>query len=108
MQKEIDKLVKAGVKIELNVIAGRSVQIDELLEEGFEAVFIGTGAGLPTFMNIEGENLNGVFSANEYLTRNNLMKAYDPDYDTPIYEAKKWRWSAAGMSRWIRQGRQSG
>ncbi len=89
VQKEIDKLVDAGVKIELNSVVGRSVQIDELLEEGFEAVFVGTGAGLPSFMNIEGENLNGVFSANEYLTRNNLMKAFDPDYDTPIYDAKK-------------------
>ncbi|MDP4109265.1 MAG: NADPH-dependent glutamate synthase [Bacillota bacterium] len=89
VQKEIDKLIKAGVKMELNVVAGRAVQVDELLESGFEAVFVGTGAGLPAFLNIEGESLNGVFSANEYLTRNNLMKAFDPNYDTPIFEAKK-------------------
>jgi len=88
VQKEVDKLIQSGVKLELNSVVGRSIQIDELFDDGFEAVFIGTGAGLPVFMNIEGENLNGVFSANEYLTRNNLMKAYDPAYDTPIFEAK--------------------
>ena len=83
--------VKAlGVKIETNVIAGRTVTIDGLLdEEGFSAVFIGSGAGLPRFMNIPGEHLNGVFSANEFLTRNNLMKAYRDDYDTPIHAGKK-------------------
>ena len=83
--------VKAlGVKIETNVIAGRTVTIDGLLdEEGFSAVFIGSGAGLPRFMNIPGEHFNGVFSANEFLTRNNLMKAYRDDYDTPIHAGKK-------------------
>ena len=83
--------VKAlGVKIETNVIAGRTVTIDGLLdEEGFSAVFIGSGAGLPRFMNIPGEHLNGVFSANEFLTRNNLMKAYRDDYDTPIHAGNK-------------------
>ena len=83
--------VKAlGVKIETNVIAGRTVTIDGLLdEEGFSAVFIGSGAGLPRFMNIPGEHYNGVFSANEFLTRNNLMKAYREDYDTPIRTGKK-------------------
>ena len=83
--------VKAlGVKIETNVIAGRTVTVDGLLdEEGFSAVFIGSGAGLPRFMNIPGEHLNGVFSANEFLTRNNLMKAYRDDYDTPIHAGKK-------------------
>ena len=83
--------VKAlGVKIETNVIAGRTVTIDGLLDkEGFSAVFVGSGAGLPRFMNIPGEHLNGVFSANEFLTRNNLMKAYRNDYDTPIHAGKK-------------------
>ncbi|MBR5861868.1 MAG: NADPH-dependent glutamate synthase [Bacteroidales bacterium] len=83
--------VKAlGVKIETNVIAGRTVTIDGLLdEEGFSAVFVGSGAGLPRFMNIPGEHLNGVFSANEFLTRNNLMKAYRDDYDTPIRTGDK-------------------
>ena len=83
--------VKAlGVKIETNVIAGRTVTIDGLLDkEGFSAVFVGSGAGLPRFMNIPGEHLNGVFSANEFLTRNNLMKAYRDDYDTPIHAGKK-------------------
>ena len=88
VRHEIEKLEEAGVKIETNTIAGKAVSIDELFEEGYEAVFIGTGAGLPMFMHIEGENLNGVFSANEYLTRVNLMKAYRDDYDTPVYRAK--------------------
>ncbi|HJC87325.1 MAG TPA: FAD-dependent oxidoreductase, partial [Candidatus Eisenbergiella intestinigallinarum] len=79
-----------GVKIETNVIVGKSVTIDELLnEEGFSAVFIGSGAGLPKFMGIPGENANGVFSANEYLTRSNLMKAFREDSDTPIMRGKK-------------------
>ncbi len=87
--KEIAGLEARGVKIVRNVIAGRSVLIEELMrEEGFEAVFIGTGAGLPTFMNLPGENLNGVYSANEFLTRINLMRAYDGTYDTPIQRAK--------------------
>ncbi|MCQ2500483.1 MAG: NADPH-dependent glutamate synthase [Lachnospiraceae bacterium] len=88
--KEIENVKSLGVKIETNVIIGKSVTIDELLEdEGFEAVFIGSGAGLPMFMNIPGENANGVFSANEYLTRNNLMKAFRDDYATPIARGKK-------------------
>ena len=87
---EIDNVRKLGVKIETDVIIGKSVTIDELLdEEGFEAVFIGSGAGLPMFMGIPGENANGVFSANEYLTRSNLMKAFRDDYDTPIVAGKK-------------------
>ena len=87
---EIDNLRRMGVEIETNVIIGRSVTIDQLMEdEGFEAVFIGSGAGLPKFMGIPGENANGVFSANEYLTRSNLMKAFDPDSPTPIYHGKK-------------------
>jgi glutamate synthase (NADPH/NADH) small chain len=84
VQAEIDKLIEAGVKLETNVLGGKVVSVEELFEEGFEAVFIGTGAGLPMFMHIPGENLNGVFSANEFLTRINLMKAYRADYDTPI------------------------
>ena len=90
VRSEIDNVKKLGVKIETNVIIGKSVTIDELMdEEGFEAVFIGSGAGLPKFMGIPGENANGVFSANEYLTRNNLMKAFCDDYDTPIVAGKK-------------------
>ena len=87
---EVENLKSLGVKIETNVIIGKSVTIDELLkDEGFEAVFIGSGAGLPMFMGIPGEQANGVFSANEYLTRNNLMKAFREDYDTPIAHGKK-------------------
>ena len=87
---EVENVKALGVKIETNVIIGKSTTIDELLEdEGFEAVFIGSGAGLPMFMGIPGENANGVFSANEYLTRNNLMKAFDENYDTPIARGKK-------------------
>ena len=87
---EIASVKALGVKIETNVIAGRTVTIDRLMdEEGFDAVFVGSGAGLPRFMNIPGEHLNGVFSANEFLTRNNLMKAYRDDYDTPIHTGKK-------------------
>ena len=79
-----------GVKIETNVVIGKSVTIDELIrEEGYEAVFIGSGAGLPKFMNIPGETANGVYSANEYLTRSNLMKAFDDSYDTPINPGSK-------------------
>ncbi len=90
VKAEIENVKKLGVKIECNVIIGRSVTIDELMEEeGFEAVFIGSGAGLPKFMGIPGENAKGVFSANEFLTRNNLMKAFKEDYDTPIYRGKK-------------------
>ncbi len=87
---EVENVKSLGVKIETNVVIGKSVKIDELMEqEGFEAVFIGSGAGLPKFMGIPGEQLMGVFSANEYLTRNNLMKAYREDYETPIYIGKK-------------------
>ncbi len=87
---EIENVKALGVKIEKNVIIGKSVTIDELMdEEGFDAVFVGSGAGLPKFMGIPGETANGVFSANEYLTRSNLMKAFDDDYDTPIKPGKK-------------------
>ena len=90
LKREISSLEALGVKIETNVIVGRTVTIDSLMdEEGFDAVFIGTGAGLPKFMGIPGENLNGVFSANEFLTRNNLMKAYRSDYMTPIHAGRK-------------------
>ena len=88
--KEIANVESFGVKIEKNVIVGKSVTIDELMdEEGFDAVFIGSGAGLPKFMGIPGENANGVFSANEYLTRSNLMKAFNEDSNTPIMRGKK-------------------
>ena len=88
--KEVENVKSLGVKIETNVVIGKSVKIDELMEEeGFEAVFIGSGAGLPRFMGIPGEQANGVFSANEYLTRNNLMKAFDNTYETPISLGKK-------------------
>lgn len=90
VQKEIDGLKKLGVKIETNTVVGKTISIDELMEnEGFESIFIGSGAGLPRFMNIKGENLNGVYSANEFLTRINLMKAYKPDSATPIQTGKK-------------------
>ena len=89
VQKEIDTLRDLGVQIETNVVIGKTITIDELMEEyGFEAVFIGSGAGLPKFMNIPGENLKGVYSANEFLTRINLMKAYAPGSDTPIQRGK--------------------
>ena len=90
VQPEIENVKKLGVDIETNVIIGKSVTVDELMdEEGYKAVFIGSGAGLPRFMGIPGENANGVFSANEYLTRSNLMKAFRDDYDTPIAAGKK-------------------
>lgn len=90
VQKEIDNVKSLGVKIETDVVVGKSVTIDELLEEeGFDAIFIGSGAGLPKFMGIPGENANGVFSANEYLTRSNLMKAFDENSTTPIMKSKK-------------------
>ncbi|MBR5699748.1 MAG: FAD-dependent oxidoreductase, partial [Bacteroidales bacterium] len=90
LKRELDAVRALGVKIELDVIIGRTVTIDSLMDqEGFEAVFIGTGAGLPKFMGIPGENLNGVFSANEFLTRNNLMKAFREDYRTPIHAGAK-------------------
>ncbi len=90
VRKEIENVKRLGVKFETNVVVGKSVTIDQLLEdEGFEAVFIGSGAGLPKFMGIPGENANGVFSANEYLTRSNLMKAFREDSKTPIMRGKK-------------------
>lgn len=90
VKSEIENLKKLGVIIETNVVVGKTVTIDELLnEEGFDAVFIGSGAGLPKFMGIPGENANGVFSANEFLTRNNLMKAFREDYSTPIKVGQK-------------------
>ena len=90
VKKEIEKVKELGVKFETNVVIGKSTTIDQLIEdEGFEAVFIGSGAGLPMFMGIPGENASGVFSANEYLTRSNLMKAFDDSYDTPIAAGKK-------------------
>ena len=89
VQKEVDGLKAMGVKVETNIVVGRTITIDELMEEnGFEAVFVGSGAGLPMFMHIPGENLKGVYSANEFLTRINLMKAYKPDSDTPIMDLK--------------------
>ena len=90
LQKEIDAVKALGVTIETDVIIGRTLNIDDLFDkEGYEAVFVGTGAGLPRFMGIPGENLSGVFSANEFLTRNNLMKAFRDDYMTPIHAGKK-------------------
>ncbi|MEF2734711.1 MAG: FAD-dependent oxidoreductase, partial [Blautia sp.] len=90
VKEEVENVKSLGVKIETNVIIGKSTTVDELMDnEGFEAVFIGSGAGLPMFMGIPGEVSNGVFSANEYLTRSNLMKAFREDYDTPIVTGKK-------------------
>ena len=90
VQKEVDGLKELGVTIATDTVIGRTITVDELMEEqGFEAVFIGSGAGLPMFMNIPGVNYKGVLSANEFLTRINLMKAYKPDSDTPIQHPKK-------------------
>lgn len=89
VRHEVENVKKLGVKIETNIIIGRTITIDELFEEGFNAVFIGSGAGLPKFMGIKGENANGVFSANEFLTRTNLMKAYIDGYETPIRVGEK-------------------
>jgi len=89
VEADVDYLRKLGVKIELDSVIGKIETVDDLLSNDFDAVFLGTGAGLPFFMGIQGENLNGVYSANEYLTRVNLMKAYDPEYDTPILRKKK-------------------
>ena len=88
VKKEIEQLTEMGVKIVTNFVVGKTRTVDELFEQGFEAVFIGSGAGLPSFMRIPGENQNGVYSANEYLTRINLMKAYDESYDTPLKRYK--------------------
>lgn len=88
--KEVEAVKRLGVEIETDVIVGRTLTVDDLLDkEGYDAVFVGSGAGLPRFMGIEGENLNGVFSANEFLTRANLMHAYDEEFDTPIYLGRK-------------------
>lgn len=89
VEKEVETLKKYGVDVETNVVIGKTVTVDELFEEGYEAVFIGSGAGLPRFMGISGESLKGVYSANEFLTRANLMKAYKSDAQTPIMRAKK-------------------
>jgi glutamate synthase (NADPH/NADH) small chain len=89
VEAEVENVRSLGVKIETNVVVGKSITIDEIIEEGFKAVFIGSGAGLPRFMGIPGEQALGVFSANEYLTRNNLMKAFLDEYDTPISAGKK-------------------
>ncbi len=89
VKEEINKLSKMGVKILTNMVIGKIITVDELFEDGFEAVYIASGAGLPRFMNIKGEGLNGVYSANEYLTRVNLMKAYLPDSKTPIKKSKR-------------------
>ena len=90
VSREIAEVTRLGVEIETDVVAGRTVTVDRLLdEEGYDAVFIGSGAGLPRFMGIEGENLNGVFSANEFLTRANLMHAFDSRYDTPIFTGRR-------------------
>ena len=97
VQKEVDGLKAMGVKIETNMVIGRVVSVDELMQEyGFEAVYIGSGAGLPMFMNIPGENLCGVYSANEFLTRINLMKAYQPGADTPLMELRGKRVAVVG------------
>lgn len=102
VKKEIENVLSLGVKIETNVIVGKSVTIDELLnEEGYSAVFIGSGAGLPKFMGIPGENANGVFSANEYLTRSNLMKAFQADSATPIMESKKVAVVGGATLQWM-------
>ena len=89
MQKEVDTLKALGVDVETNVVIGKTLTVDELFEMGYEAVFIGSGAGLPRFMGIPGESLKGVYSANEFLTRSNLMKAYRDDSSTPIMHAKR-------------------
>lgn len=86
---EVENIKKYGVKIENNTVIGRTLSVDDLVKDGYQAVFIGSGAGLPRFMNIPGENLNGVYSANEFLTRNNLMRSFDDNYDTPINVGQK-------------------
>ncbi|MBM3311166.1 MAG: NADPH-dependent glutamate synthase, partial [Candidatus Aminicenantes bacterium] len=90
VKAEVDYLKALGVKVEVDMVIGKTVTVDELLEEGFHAVFVGSGAGLPQFMRIPGEALNGVYSANEFLTRNNLMRSYQfPEYDTPLLRGKR-------------------
>src|SRR5690606_2268654 len=90
IDQEVAEIEKLGVDIQLNVIIGKTITIEELFEEGFQAVFIGTGAGLPKFLDLPGKNLNGIYSANEFLTRVNLMKAYKyPEYKTPVKIGKQ-------------------
>ncbi|MDO5047862.1 MAG: NADPH-dependent glutamate synthase [Anaerococcus sp.] len=90
VQKELKNVIGLGVKLKTNTIVGRTLSLEELFEQGYEAIYLSTGAGLPKFLNIPGENLNGVYSANEFLTRMNLMKAYKfPEYDTPVHVGKK-------------------
>lgn len=90
LDQEVSEIQKLGVEIKLNVVIGKTITIDELFAEGYSTVFIGTGAGLPKFLGLPGENLNGIYSANEFLTRVNLMKAYKfPEYKTPVRIGKK-------------------
>ncbi|MFR8927902.1 NADPH-dependent glutamate synthase, partial [Peptoniphilus senegalensis] len=89
VEYEVENIKNLGVKIENNFVIGRTMTIDDLIKDGYQAVFIGSGAGLPKFMNIPGENLNGVYSANEFLTRNNLMRSFDEEYDTPVNVGEK-------------------
>lgn len=91
VKSEVEKLEEIGVTMMTNMVIGKVLSVDELFEMGFEAVFVGSGAGLPRFMGIEGEALIGVYSANEFLTRVNLMKAYKEDYDTPIKRTRRLR-----------------
>ena len=102
--KEVEGLQKMGVEIRTNMVIGRVESVDELMDEGYEAVFIGSGAGLPSFMGIEGEALSGVYSANEYLTRVNLMKAYREGYECPSAAAAAPLWWAAAMWPWMQPG----
>ena len=102
VQKEVSRLEYFGVKVMTDTVVGRTITVDELMDEmGFEAVFIGSGAGLPMFMNIPGVNYKGVLSANEFLTRINLMKAYKPDSDTPSSTPRRWPWWAAATWLWM-------
>lgn len=90
VQKELKNVIGLGVKLQTNTIVGRTISLNDLFDQGFEAIYVSTGAGLPSFLGIKGENLNGVYSANEFLTRMNLMKAYKfPEYDTPVHIGKK-------------------
>lgn len=90
VQKELKNVIGLGVKLQTNTIVGRTISLNDLFDQGFEAIYVSTGAGLPSFLGLKGENLNGVYSANEFLTRMNLMKAYKfPEYDTPVHIGKK-------------------
>ncbi len=104
VQREIDSIKALGVEIVTNAVVGRCMTVDELLAEGYDAVFVGSGAGLPNFQHIPGESLCGVYSANEFLTRVNLMKAYDfPNHDTPVKVGARVAVMAAAMWRWTRR-----